>query len=134
MIVQQGKGVSKGAAKGPIYFYQRGVVTVSTETAADIEEEKRRLEDAKEKSMEQLTALAEKAREEAGDESAILFETQLTPQEFGLASAVSWALTWNCWKLFWPSASTSCPYPPPPSYPCGLRSARVLPRHAPLIC
>ena len=75
MIVLQGKGVSKGVAKGPIYFYQRGVVTVSTETAADIEEEKRRLEDAKEKSMEQLTALAEKAREEAGDESAILFET-----------------------------------------------------------
>ena len=75
MIVLQGKGVSKGVAKGPVYFYQRGVVTVSTETATDIEVEKRRLEDAKEKSMEQLTALAEKAREEAGDESAILFET-----------------------------------------------------------
>mgnify|MGYP002518399935 CR=1 FL=1 len=33
------------------------------------------LEEAKAKSIEQLEALAEKAREEAGDESAILFET-----------------------------------------------------------
>ncbi len=75
MILLQGKGVSKGVVKGPIYFYQRGTVAVSTAAAADIEEEKRRLEQAKEKSMEQLGALAEKAREEAGDESAMLFET-----------------------------------------------------------
>ncbi len=75
MIQMQGNGVSKGVVKGPIYFYQRGAVTVSTADAADIEEEKRRLEDAKEKSMDQLNALADKAREEAGEESALLFET-----------------------------------------------------------
>ena len=51
-----------------------------TQSAADraagsLEEEKRRLEEAKEKSMEQLGALADKAREEAGDEAAMLFET-----------------------------------------------------------
>lgn len=74
MILMQGKGVSKGVVKGPIYFYQRGAVTISTAKAADIEKEKQRLEEAKEKSMEQLTALAEKAREEAGDESAMLFK------------------------------------------------------------
>ena len=75
MILIQGKGVSKGVVKGPIYFYQRGAVTVSTSKAADLETEKRRLEEAKEKSIIQLSALADKAREEAGDESAMLFET-----------------------------------------------------------
>ena len=75
MILMQGKGVSKGVVKGPIYFYQRGAVTVSTAQAADTEAEKRRLEEAKAKSMDQLNALADKAREEAGDESAMLFET-----------------------------------------------------------
>ena len=47
MILMQGKGVSKGVVKGPIYFYQRGAVTVSTAKAADIEAERRRLEEAK---------------------------------------------------------------------------------------
>lgn len=75
MILMQGKGVSKGVAKGPIYFYHRGAVAVSTAKAADIEAERRRLEEAKEKSMEQLNALAGRARAEAGDESAMLFET-----------------------------------------------------------
>ena len=75
MILMQGQGVSKGVVQGPIYFYQRGTAAVSTAAAADVEEEKRRLEEAKEKSMEQLNALADKAREEAGDESAMLFET-----------------------------------------------------------
>jgi len=75
MILMQGKGVSKGVAKGPVYFYRRGAVTISTAAAADIELEKRRLEAAQVKSMEQLTALAEKAREETGDEAAMLFET-----------------------------------------------------------
>ena len=75
MILMQGKGVSKGVVMGAIYFYQRGTVTVSTAQAADLEEEKRRLEEAKEKSMEQLNVLADKARGKAGDESAMLFET-----------------------------------------------------------
>ncbi len=75
MILMQGQGVSKGVVQGPIYFYQRGTAAVSTAAAADVEEEKRRLEEAKEKSVEQLNALADKAREEAGDESAMLFET-----------------------------------------------------------
>ena len=78
MILIQGKGVSKGVVKGPIYFYQRGTVSVSTTVASDIEAEKRRLEEAKAKSMDQLNALADKAREEAGDETAILFGTTWT--------------------------------------------------------
>ena len=70
----QGQGVSKGVVKGPIYFYQR-TQAAADRTAGSLEEEKRRLEEAKEKSMEQLGALADKAREEAGDEAAMLFET-----------------------------------------------------------
>ena len=75
MILMQGKGVSKGVANGPIYFFQRPDTTISDAPAADIEAEKARIAAAQEKSAEQLNALADKAREEAGDDTAILFET-----------------------------------------------------------
>ena len=75
MIVLQGKGVSKGVASGPIYFFQRPNTDIAKTTVADIESEKARIAAAQEKSMAQLEALAEKAREETGDETAILFET-----------------------------------------------------------
>ncbi len=75
MIVMQGKGVSKGVANGPIYFFQRPDTTVTKTAVDDIEAEKRRIAAAQEKSIAQLEILAEKAREEAGDEAAILFET-----------------------------------------------------------
>ncbi len=75
MILMQGKGVSKGVANGPIYFFQRPDTTISDAPAADIQVEKQRIAAAQEKSAEQLNALADKAREEAGDETAILFET-----------------------------------------------------------
>ena len=70
MIVMQGKGVSKGVASGPIYFFQRPDTTVTKITVDNIEAEKARIAAAQEKSMTQLNALAEKAREEAGDEAA----------------------------------------------------------------
>ena len=75
MIVMQGKGVSKGVANGPIYFFQRPDTEIVKTSAADIEAEKTRIAAAQEKSVAQLEVLAEKAREEAGDEAAILFET-----------------------------------------------------------
>ena len=75
MIVMQGKGVSKGVASGPICFFQRPDTTINKVTVPDIEAEKARIAAAQEKSMAQLEALAEKAREETGDETAILFET-----------------------------------------------------------
>ena len=75
MIVLQGKGVSKGVVSGPIYFFQRPSTDIAKTTVADIESEKARIAAAQEKSMAQLEALAEKAREETGDETAILFET-----------------------------------------------------------
>lgn len=75
MILMQGKGVSKGVASGPICFFQRPDTKISDASAASIEEEKARIGEAQEKSIIQLTNMAEKAREEAGDETAILFET-----------------------------------------------------------
>ena len=75
MILIQGKGVSSGVVKGKLYFYERPDTTVVKTTVDDLEAEKARLAEAQAKSIAQLEALAEKCREEAGDESAILFET-----------------------------------------------------------
>ena len=75
MILLQGKGVSKGVTSGPIYFFRRSDATVIKREVSDLEAEKARLAEAQEKSVEQLGRLAEKCREEAGDEAAVLFET-----------------------------------------------------------
>ena len=75
MIMIQGKGVSKGVVKGPLYFFKRQDTTVTKYPVEDIAAEKERLAQAQEKAVQQLEALAEKTREEIGDESAILFET-----------------------------------------------------------
>ena len=75
MRFMEGKGVSKGVVKGPICFYQRAAAAVSNHASLGKEAEKRRLEDAKAASIEQLNALAEQAREEAGADAALLFET-----------------------------------------------------------
>ncbi len=42
MITIQGKGVSKGIAKGPLYFFQRSDTTVTLKVVSDIEAEKAR--------------------------------------------------------------------------------------------
>ena len=75
MILMQGIGVSKGVVNGPIYFFQRPSTDISKTAVSDIEAEKARIAAAQEKSVAQLEALAEKAREETGDETAVLFET-----------------------------------------------------------
>jgi len=75
MILMQGKGVSKGVASGPIYFFQRPGAAITDASAADTGAEKARIAAAQKKAIDQLSALAEKAREEAGEETAILFET-----------------------------------------------------------
>lgn len=75
MITIQGKGVSKGIAKGPLYFFQRSDTTVTLKVVSDIEAEKARLAVAQEQSIQQLNALAEKCRDNAGEEMAVLFET-----------------------------------------------------------
>ena len=75
MLLMQGKGVSKGAANGPVYFFQRHSTSITDAPAADIEAEKARIAAAQAKAVDQLNALADKARAETGEETAILFET-----------------------------------------------------------
>lgn len=75
MITIQGKGVSKGIAKGPLYFFQRSDTTVTLKVVSDTEAEKARLAVAQEQSIRQLNALAEQCQEDAGEEMAVLFET-----------------------------------------------------------
>ena len=75
MKIIQGQGVSKGIEQGTIYFYHRAATQVEMRTGADEQEERSRLERAKERTVQQLSDMAEKAREEAGDEAAVLFET-----------------------------------------------------------
>ena len=75
MILMQGKGVSKGVVKGPMYFFRRQDNTVTCWHVEHSEAEKQRLFRAQQAAIAQLETLAEKCRAEAGDESAILFET-----------------------------------------------------------
>ena len=75
MISIQGKGVSTGVAAGPLYFYQRAKTTLRRYKVENAEAEWARFKAAQEKAIEQLGELAEKARAEAGDEAAMLFET-----------------------------------------------------------
>ena len=75
MIVMQGKGVSKGVISGKLYFFQRPDISVTMRQVEDLEAEKQRLAQAQEKAIAQLNLLAEKARADAGEEIAILFDT-----------------------------------------------------------
>ena len=75
MIVLQGQGVSKGIEYGNLYFYHRTNTQVTQQTVEDTAAEAKRLEEARAKSTVQLEQMAEKARKEAGDAAAELFET-----------------------------------------------------------
>ena len=75
MITIKGKGVSTGVAAGPLYFYQRADGSFRRYETEDREAEWKRFKAAQAKAIDQLGVLAEKAREEAGDEAAMLFET-----------------------------------------------------------
>ena len=75
MKILQGQGVSKGIEKGAICFYHRVSAVVERQTAGDPAAERARLEAARAQAIEQLEAMAEKARAQAGDDAAILFET-----------------------------------------------------------
>ncbi len=75
MISIQGKGVSNGVAFGPLFFYKRSDNSISRYEVENTEEEWNRFKAAQAKAIEQLGELAEKARAEAGDDAAMLFET-----------------------------------------------------------
>ena len=89
MISIQGKGVSTGVAAGPLYFYQRAKATIHRYEIVDVDAEWARFKAAQAKAIEQLGVLAEKAREEAGDEAAMLFEThQLMAEDLDYEEAI----------------------------------------------
>ncbi len=89
MISIQGKGVSTGIALGPLCFYKRVKAEINHDTVKDTEAEWARFKAAQEKAVEQLGELAEKARAEAGDEAALLFEThQLMAEDLDYEEAI----------------------------------------------
>ena len=93
MISIQGKGVSTGVAIGPLYFYQRAKSTIRRYEVEDVEAEWARFKAAQAKAIEQLGELAEKAREEAGDEAALLFEThQMMAEDMEYEEAIQAAV------------------------------------------
>ncbi len=89
MISIQGKGVSTGVAAGPLYFYQRAKATLRRYTVDDPQAEFERFKAAQQTAVDQLGELAEKARAEAGDEAAMLFEThQLMAEDLDYEEAI----------------------------------------------
>ena len=93
MITIQGKGASTGVAIGPLYYYQRAKSTISRYQVDDADAEWARFKAAQEKAIEQLGELAEKARVEAGDEAALLFEThQMMAEDMDYEEAIQAAI------------------------------------------
>ncbi|MDO4866352.1 MAG: phosphoenolpyruvate--protein phosphotransferase [Clostridia bacterium] len=89
MISIQGKGVSTGVAMGPLYYYQRAKSTIRRYEVEDVHAEWGRFKAAQSKAIDQLGELAEKAREEAGDEAAMLFEThQMMAEDMDYEEAI----------------------------------------------
>ena len=94
MITIQGKGVSSGIGMGPLYFYRRAKTEIKRYTVDDRQTEWLRFKGAQSVAMDQLGDLAEKAREEAGDEAAMLFEThQMMAEDLDYEEAIQALIT-----------------------------------------
>ena len=74
MEVYTGKSIYKGIAIGRILFYQKGEQSVKRTKIEDTASEIGRYEAARQKAMEQLNALYEKAVKEVGEMNAAVFE------------------------------------------------------------
>lgn len=93
MLTIQGKGVSSGIAAGPLYFFRRAGKDVARYAVADTEAEWQRFVSAQSRAMEELGVLAEKARADAGDEAAMLFEThQMMAEDLDYVEAIQTAI------------------------------------------
>ena len=94
MISIQGKGVSSGVGIGPLYFYHRAKTSIPRYTVEDTDAEWHRFKGAQTGAIEQLGELAEKARAEAGDEAAMLFEThQMMVEDLDYEEAIEDRIT-----------------------------------------
>ncbi len=74
MIIYEGKSVFSGIAIGKLSVYKKNEQTVKREKVADVEAEVARYADAREKTIEQLQALHDKAVKEVGEAGAEIFE------------------------------------------------------------
>lgn len=94
MIAIQGKGVSAGIGMGPLYFYRRAKTEIKRYNVEDTQAEWLRFKGAQSVAMDQLGDLAEKARAEAGDEAAMLFEThQMMAEDLDYEEAIQALIT-----------------------------------------
>ena len=94
MITIQGKGVSTGIGMGPLYFYRRAKTEIKRYTVEDVQAEWLRFKGAQSVAIDQLGELAEKARAEAGDEAAMLFEThQMMAEDLDYEEAIQALIT-----------------------------------------
>ena len=95
MITIQGKGVSKGIVKGPVYYFRRSVPVLTRITASDPGAEKLRFAAAQCSCVKQLTKLAECCRQ--GDEaSALLGVHALLVEDEDLVACVMGLLDEGC--------------------------------------
>lgn len=93
MITIQGKGVSVGVGIGPLCFYRRVSSEIERRRIDDTAAEWQRFKTAQATAMEQLGFLAEKARMEAGDEVAVLFEIhQMMAEDLDYVEAIESAI------------------------------------------
>ena len=74
MLQFKGKGVYPAIAVGPASLFKRQQVQVCRRQVKDTQAEIERVKAAKQKAMQQLCGLYEKALKEAGEESAQIFE------------------------------------------------------------
>lgn len=89
MLTIQGKGVSSGIAMGPLHFFHRTSRAVTRSRVTDTSAEWRRFKDAQARAMEELGHLADKARREAGEDAALLFEThQMMAEDLDYVEAI----------------------------------------------
>ena len=89
MITIQGKGVSSGIGMGPLYFFRRAKTEIKNYIVEDVDAEWLRFKGAQSIAVDQLGDLAEKARTEAGDEAAMLFEThQMMAEDLDYEEAI----------------------------------------------
>lgn len=89
MLTIQGKGVSSGIAVGTLFFFQRQGTAIIRRAVTDTDAEWQRFLEAQSKAIEELGELAEKARAEAGDDAALLFEThQMMVEDLDYVDAI----------------------------------------------
>ncbi len=74
MEVYEGKTIYRKLAVGKIFFYEKGNALLKRERTEDIEAQIEHFEEAKEKALQQLGALYEKALKEVGESGAAIFE------------------------------------------------------------